>query len=269
MARRRKREEAPLSLFSFQDIMACLTGILILTALLLALDGLSEDVSDARARQDERSPEEIAAEAARVEELRRLEAELAKAIESRGATRPVSETEAAVAERRAEQLRAEAEELRGSEASLRAQAERARRDREDAERLAREARERLAAAERDAKAKEVRQRFRFRPGEVYAKAPVFVEPMHDRVVVGELDANGSPVVLAELRDPGADERVRDMMRSIDPGSRYLLFVVHDDAIARFSGLWRRSGRFEVGWQLWDGKSSLFEGVGPAATGAVP
>jgi len=44
MGRRKKRDEAPLSLFSFQDIMACLTGILILVALLLAIDGLSDDM---------------------------------------------------------------------------------------------------------------------------------------------------------------------------------------------------------------------------------
>jgi preprotein translocase subunit SecD len=269
MARRRKREDAPLSLFSFQDIMACLTGILILIALLLALDGLSDEIRDARPRQDARSAEEVAAEAARAAELRRLQEELRKAIEARTSSRPVSETEAAVAERRAQQLEDEAAELREADASLRAQIERMRKDRAEAERLTKEAQDRLAAAERDAKAKEVRQRFRFRPGEVYAKAPVFVEPMHDRVVVGELDAKGTPVVLAEHRDPGADDRVREMLRTVDPGSRYLLFVVHDDAIARFAGLRRRSGGFDIGWQLWDGKSSLFEGAGPAAPGAAP
>ena len=45
MARRKKSSENAVNLFSFQDVLACLTGVLIMVSLLLCIDGLSDNVS--------------------------------------------------------------------------------------------------------------------------------------------------------------------------------------------------------------------------------
>ena len=66
MGRRKKRDEAPLSLFSFQDIMACLTGILIMVSLLLAIDGLSDEMQVTPGKGDPQVPQD---RTARIEEI--------------------------------------------------------------------------------------------------------------------------------------------------------------------------------------------------------
>ena len=55
-----------------------------------------------------------------------------------------------------------------------------------------------------------------------------------------------------------------------PGNSYLVFVVHEDAIARFESLRNALIRrgYEVGWQLWDGSSSFLEGASESS-GQVP
>ena len=272
MGRRKKSEGAPLSLFSFQDIMACLTGILILIALLLAIDGLSDDMQAAPGKSA--SPEAVEAAKARQEaaaELRRRAEEIRKAIESARTGRPVTEQEVAILEARAAQLEVDRE----TQARILADAERERArvasEASAAELRARELRESAERAERDAKAEELRRRVRFRPGEVFAKAPIFVEPMRNGIVIGELDGSRTPALVARLDDPGADSRAARVLQAFDPGASYVVFVVHEDAIARFAAMRRRLSRFEMGWQLWDAESSMLEGApdGPHAAREAP
>ena len=249
MGRRKKREEAPLSLFSFQDIMACLTGILIMIALLLAIDGIDDRVTE--------PPPDAAAED-RDSEIRRLNEEaedLRRRIAERARGIPVTAEDAALAEARALQAEEEA-------ASLRLRVE------EATDRLAGLERDRAEAARTvaDARARELRSRIRMLPGKADEKHPVFVEPMAGGVTLGRFDEGGMPVVVAELRDPGADGAALAALGAFDPGKHYLVFVVHDDSIARFRALSGRLRSYETGWQLWDRPTSLFEGaaaVGPA------
>jgi hypothetical protein len=275
MGRRKKSEGAPLSLFSFQDIMACLTGILILIALLLAVDGLSDEM---QATPGKAGSPEAAAEAAkavreaeaRIEELARRRDLLREEIERRRAGRPVSEEEVRINETRARQAEEERAQAERRLAAARQERERAVEEAGSVDQLLKETRERLAKAERESKQQELRQRVRFRPGEAFAKAPVLVEAMAAGVAVGELDAAKAPALVADFRDPGADERAIALLRRLDPASDYLVFVVHEDAIARFAGLRRRLPGFEEGWQLWDGTGSMLDGAppGPRAASGV-
>ena len=90
MGRRKKREEAPLSLFSFQDIMACLTGILILVALLIAMDGLTDEMEATPGKSGAPNPEVAAA---RVPVLREQIAILQRSIDDRKGGRDVTKAE--------------------------------------------------------------------------------------------------------------------------------------------------------------------------------
>ena len=90
MGRRKKREEAPLSLFSFQDIMACLTGILILVALLIAMDGLTDEMEATPGKSGVPNPEVAAA---RVPVLREQIAILQRSIDDRKGGRDVTKAE--------------------------------------------------------------------------------------------------------------------------------------------------------------------------------
>jgi hypothetical protein len=267
MGRRRKREDAPLSLFSFQDIMACLTGILILVSLLLAIDGLSDTIqatpgkgTPAEARDAVRSPEE----------LREEIAVLARTIEDRKGGFGVSKGEVELLEDRDRRMALEVERTRAVISARDAELARIAREQESASAL----REQLSAAKAKADEQAMRERVRFRPGAQYSKSPVFVETSPNGLVVGELDASLVPRLVARLDDPGAENRLVGALGDRRPDTSYLVFVVREDAIPRFEALREAMIRrgFEVGWQLWDrSQGGFLDGSAAAAApaGAAP
>ena len=268
MGRRRKREEAPLSLFSFQDIMACLTGILILVALLLAIDGLSDTMDATPGKDGAPDPAEAAASAA---ELRERVAILQRSIDERKGGKDVAREEVDLLDDRIRQLAQEADRTRRLAEEAAAKRLAASKDLDEALRKAKELSEEMARARSSAQAQALRERVRFRPGMRFPKAPVFIEPMRDRIVVGELDAQRTPVRIATLTDPDAEARLVGSLGKRLPDSSYVVFVVHEDAIPRFEQLRSRMLKrgYEVGWQLWQGEpASMLDGAAESG-GQVP
>jgi hypothetical protein len=265
MGRRRKREDAPLSLFSFQDIMACLTGILILVSLLLAIDGLSDTVQATPGTGAPTEPQDAARTA---EQLREEIATLARTLDERKGGIEVSSAEVELLEDRERRMALEAERTRKVIEDREAELARRVRERDAAAQSSAALRERLSAAKARADEQSLRERVRFRPGAQYSKSPVFVEATPRGLVVGELDASLVPRLVARLDDPGAENRLVGALGSRMPDTSYLVFVVREDAIPRFEALrdaMIRKG-FEVGWQLWDGGEGGFL---DGATAAVP
>ena len=268
MGRRKRREDAPLSLFSFQDIMACLTGILILVALLLAIDGLSDEMQATPGKSG--TPEEAKA-AESVDDLRERLAILTREIERRKGGKDVTQGEVDILDDRLRQMAQEAERARRRAEEASAERARVLAEQEAAARRVDELKQQVAAARKAAQADALRERVKFRPGMKYPKAPVFVEPMVGKIVVGELDAARVPVHVATIADPDADARLVGALGARMPDKSYMVFVVHEDAIPRFEALRDRMIRrgYEVGWQLWDGASGGFLDGAADSTGQVP
>jgi hypothetical protein len=268
MGRRKKREEAPLSLFSFQDIMACLTGILILVALLIAMDGLTDEMEATPGKSGAPNPEVAAA---RVPVLREQIAILQRSIDDRKGGRDVTKAEVDLLDYSIKDKAMLVERARKRLADAEAEMKRIVAEQAAATQQIEELRERIVAATRAAEAQVLRERVKFRPGMKYPKAPVFVEPMTSGVVLGELDATRTPVRIADLKDPNADARIVGALAKRLPDTSYIVFVVHEDAIPRFetlrNALIRRG--YEVGWQLWDGASGGFLDGASESTGPVP
>lgn len=268
MARRRRIEDVPMSFFSFQDIMASVTGIMILVTLLLALDPLGTQMRASRSAQAatpsparravtaevaEALAAQTAAAEAEVAQLRRsldarrrnprvapeLEAELAAELERRQRTAEEVELRASRIHEAAERLEQEAA----------AAVER----REQARRLLERAREALRRSVMQA-------RLRFLPGERYAKAPLLVELSPHGAALGEVTADRTPSRLRALSGI-SPEAVAEGLTGRDPATEYLVFVVHPGAVASLDPLieWFSARGWEVGWQLWDGTAGgLFD-----------
>jgi hypothetical protein len=268
MGRRKKREDAPLSLFSFQDIMACLTGILILVALLIAIDGLSDDMQVTPSKGGTPNPE-IAA--ARIPVLREQIAILQRSIDDRKGGRDVTKAEVDLLDDSLKDRAMLVERARKRLSDADTEVKRIAVEQAELTKKVEELRERIATAKRSAEQQVLRERVKFRPGMKYPKAPVFVEPRTDGVVLGELDASLVPVRIADLKDPNADARIVGALVKRLPDTSYIVFVVHEDAIPRFetlrNALIRRG--YEVGWQLWDGASGGFLDGTAESTGPVP
>ena len=268
MGRRKKREEAPLSLFSFQDIMACLTGILILVALLIAMDGLTDEMEATPGKSGAPNPEVAAA---RVPVLREQIAILQRSIDDRKGGRDVTKAEVDLLDYSIKDKAMLMERARKRLTDTDAEMKRITAEQAAATQQIEELRERIVAATRAAEAQVLRERVKFRPGIKFSKAPVFVEPMTSGVVLGELDATRTPVRIADLKDPNADARIVGELAKRLPDTSYIVFVVHEDAIQRFetlrNALIRRG--YEVGWQLWDGATGGFLDGASESTGPVP
>lgn len=252
MGRRKKRDEAPLSLFSFQDIMACLTGILIMVSLLLAIDGLSDEMQVTPGKGDPQVPQD---RTARIEELRQRIATLRRSLDERRGGVDVTPNEVDLLEERRRQMALDAERTRRRIAKAEDDLARVTKDRTEAESRIETLKEELARARSAADDQAMRERVRFRPGAKYAKTPVFVEVAPRWLAVGELDSSMTPRLVARLDDPDAERRLVGTFGDRLPDTTFAVILVHEDAIPRFEELRRTLFKrgYEVGWQLWDAK----------------
>lgn len=272
MRRRHGHSEAPLSLFSFQDIMACLTGVLIMIVLVLALEGLADEIlmeRTAAAEPVRPAAAETEAELATQREATRDEIEaLKRELAARQAGSAVTEAEVAVLEARLQRMRGEADRL---ERAL----EQRQQQLQAAQAQAAELAEQRAAAEAElARAERTlrKQRVQFRVGQAGGPRPFFVEMAAAGVRVGDLAEDGTPVLAAQLAPMATDGDVVAALAGRSPREQYPVFVVHGDSVERFEALRAALVRrgYEVGWQLWDGAAGAFLEPAPAgAHGVAP
>jgi|GEM_PF-338076 len=288
MSRRANREfSPPITLFSFQDIMAAVTGVMILVTLLLAIEPLTDELlrEERRAAPDAPTPTQqapqppIARDSTPAETpttvvmaielaeqlVRELEAEIAR----RRATPVVDEETLAAMEAQLAQLqtleRESAERLTRVMAALAS----AQSERDAAERADAAAAEALAEAEHRLERETRRSRVRFLPGERYEKAPLFIEVRADRIALGGFDETGLLTMLDDTSSTSGsalDSRgavspaaLTRLLGSHTPQAHQLVFIVRQDALAPFALLRddAHARGWEVGWQLWDAKEGGF------------
>lgn len=256
MARRRHDAGTAISLFSFQDIMAAVTGIMIMVTLLLALEPLADEMlhSTPRRRTAAAAPEPMpSAEAAR-----ELVAGLRAALERRLAAPAI--TEATVAS-----LQAEDAELRRLESTLRERRDRALAAKErsaaesaSAQRERETAQAALERTEQEWTLAQQRSRVRFLPGERFPKAPLFVEVAASGCTVGEFGADAVVHPIGRSDDCTV-EALAPILGDRSPASHQVVLVVRADAIPAFATLCGALSErgWEVGWQLWDAREGGF------------
>ncbi|MFO0963942.1 MAG: hypothetical protein U0625_13700 [Phycisphaerales bacterium] len=268
MRRRRKNSDQAVSLFSFQDVLACLTGVLIMVSLLLCIDGLSNTMNMVKGPAGEQGAPSLEAAAKMVKDLQEEVATLRRTIDDRKGGVDVTKQEVDILDDRVKQI---AQALRRSEEEDAARAALARQV-EEAERDASAAKSTLEDARREERRAAMRQRVRFLRGAEYGKAPIFVEVTAAGLGVGELDAQKTPMLIEQLSGPDAERELQGAFGNRGPDRCYVVFIVHDDGIQRFEALrdavFRRG--YEVGWQLWDGGAGkgFLDGAEPVGGGGA-
>lgn len=236
--------------------MACLTGVLILVVLVIAIEGLSDEMRMAAAQSTPEATTATEAEArAQREQLQQEVEALRRDLQARQQGAVVTEAEIDVLEARLAQIQQEITQLQAREKAMA----------EEAARLAAEAARWQAQMDelddRRVKAEVAlrRERVQFRPGTEAGRTPFFVEVAAAGVRLGEINQERAPVLTNALPPMATDEQVVGALAARSPASSYAVFVVHADAIARFEALRDAAFRkgYEVGWQLWDGSSGAF------------
>ena len=257
MGRRKRRDEAPLNLFSFQDIMACLTGVLIMITLTLLRDGLSDRPTTFAGGS---------APSASASALREELAILRRTPSPETGGTDLAQRDVDVLDERVAQLTRDAELTR---AALE-RAQRALRDEEvrvrEADARAEEIVRQQADQRRAARAAALRSRIDLRPG-ARDLEPVIVEVMPDRVRLGVLTADGVPERRADIVDVAGAPDLDALRRALEafPPSRHSLgFVVHEGAAERFRTLRAAAagggtrGAYQHGWGPWADSFSIFD-----------
>ena len=259
----KQSKDAPLSFFSFQDIIASVTALMVLITLVIALEPLGDEVSLRKRASPAPMSAEGRAEQARIrlERARAAVAQARQALQERQATPNVTADLIARMERLVAPERdgvAALEQVASAgDAELRAIE-----DRLLVVQTETEATERDIARRREAEADRImRSRVRAFEGPAEPLKPLLVELRPDMIVIGTLDERRMPVELTTCDGTGkqAIDCLAKLLAAHPRTEWYGLFVVWPDGLERFRDLRAAFiGRgYEVGWQLWDGASGGF------------
>lgn len=271
-----------MTFFSFQDIMSCVTGIMILVTLLMALEPMSD------------KPNPVQKSGAAVDWREKLENARQRVAQAQGA---VAQAKAAIEEvLKAPQITASqlarmekllADELDGFKQvqALREQAEgEATRLQERVIQVTGElevAGNKMRAIEANLAESAMRRRIQYMSGTQEPLKPLLMEVTPEGIVLGTLDEKGTPVrasvvhdaaldklLLAWQRDPSAaakgmkpqdSKALHDALKEFPPDAWYGLLIIRQDAVPGAVGLrdLMRAIGYEMGWQVWDNHDGGF------------
>ncbi len=265
----KKASESPMTFFSFQDIMACVTGIMILVCLILALDPLSNTPSASTRRAASEDPSDRLAQVQRrVGEATHAISEATAAIEEAKSRPQVTSDQLA----RLDALIARDREGLVAIERRRAEAEGEAIRRENQVIIINKESQRAAdkahAIRRDLADKVMKSRVRYQSGVAETMLPLILEATPSGVIFGELDVAGTPVKRGSV---AATEPLDAVLAAHPPSQWYGLLVVRSDAVAPANTLrdTLRGRGYEVGWQLWDASEGGFFDAPAVDPGAAP
>ncbi|MBI3272955.1 MAG: hypothetical protein HYZ53_28460 [Planctomycetes bacterium] len=270
MSRKRRNEAPPITLFSFQDILTSLTGILILIALLLAIDvlsrrGSSSPSSDETARPGP-SPEELRARKAVLEQALRTLPE-----PSAGSPAAVLARDSIPAGELPRRIQEETQRASALEVELRQTEDAARRTEETIEtagrvsqaassqRAVRQAR--LSELEGEAARLGRGQVIHFLPGERGGARPILVECSRSGFRVCFSGAGGETKEITEEDAVTIQAPIRRLLAWIqgrDRAAEYLVLFVKPSAAAYFGDLLQqlRPSEWTLGYEALEEEKSV-------------
>lgn len=268
--------ESAMSFFSFQDIIACVTGIMILVTLILALNPLGNKIASVTTPGSASTPQVVdEATVARVNEARERQqaakeavARLNKEIEERRARPEISEAQVLRIEQQAEADAQLLENMQARVEAARARVERAK----TADTAAQAELKQLDQREVDARRAQARARMRLRllEGAPEGFEPVLVEVTANGIVIGTLDEEGVPVAGEPVIKPMAQRTLATELGGRDVKTTLVLFIVQPGGIALFDELRSMvAGAVAIGWQLWDPSGGSFFETPEKLTSPVP
>ncbi|MDA1007661.1 MAG: hypothetical protein O2800_01465 [Planctomycetota bacterium] len=257
--------ESPMSFFSFQDIVAGVLGIMILVALLLALDPLSDKIEPV---SPAKSAAQSAADAEAVKKARETLEKIQEQIKSAAEALANAQVGEPIELEEVERVEVLARETMDRVVLVRAEEKVVQQSVTDAtKRVAKETKalqsieETVAKARKDVELAERRARVQYRPGDRFERRPLLVELGSSFIRMGILSTDNVPMKEFD-GGQGEDTALLTQASNTHPSSDwYLLFVLHPGTETRFESSMREwYGRgYEVGWQLWDpSNGSIFD-----------
>jgi len=262
-----------MSFFSFQDIMACVTGIMILVTLILALDPLS----NIPLISPTPSPPSDLIERLRAAQERAGGAEeaLAKARELLQQTSADERVTGRQMEKLQQLKQSEQMKLTAAKRQLESGAAKLQKSRSEVQLVTKEvqlAAERARGLRQEVIDLDMQSRVKRQSGPQEPLQPVVIEVRPDGIAVGTLDERGTPTLKSVLPNraaidaplvwaSAAQRLLADYPPAKDGGSIgwYGLFIIRSDAVAEGISLYSNlhADSWEAGCQLWDASEGGF------------
>ncbi|NBX36322.1 MAG: hypothetical protein EBR10_03735 [Planctomycetes bacterium] len=269
----RKQDSSPMSFFSFQDIMACVTGIMILITLILALDPLSNAPMISPTPSP---PSDL------VERLRAAQQRAGGASEDLAKARELLQQSSAderVTGRQLENLRqlqqSEETKLNAAKHQLETGAAKLQKARSEVQLVTQElqlAAERAKGLRKEVVELDMQSRVKRQAGPQEPLQPLVIEVQPDGIAVGTLDERGTPSLkmvvpnALSINAPAIWASLMNQLLDDHPPAKdgrsdgwYGLFIIRSDAVpdglSMYSNL--HSASWEAGCQLWDASEGGF------------
>lgn len=257
MGRRRKPDESPMSFFSFQDIVACTTGIMVLVTLLLTVELLQRALG---------APEDDALEVAeqQLKDLQDRVDEAAKHLEDLSKTKVITDREIEWLKRTIERLGKEnvtlTDRIPKEKAKLVQAIKAANSVQEKVEGL------QLAVADLRRKVDALRDQplVTIIDRSTDGKRPLWVECSRDGCVVCRIPREGGEAGIAvKMKAFAGDDWVDQFLnwaaagQEVNPRTDKFVLLIRPDAVAGWEALiGRLKGKFTFGWDIWSKQRSL-------------
>lgn len=269
----RKQESSPMSFFSFQDIMACVTGIMILVTLILALDPLSNAPMTSSTPSP---PSDL------VERLRAAQQRAGGASEDLAKARELLQQSSAderVTGRQLENLQqlqqSEETKLNAASRQLETGAAKLQKARSEVQLVTQElqlASERAKGLRKEVVELDMQSRVKRQTGPQEPLQPLVIEVQPAGIAVGTLDERGTPSLkmvvpnALSISAPAIWASLINQLLDDHPPAKdgrsdgwYGLFIIRSDAVpdglSMYSNL--HSASWEAGCQLWDASEGGF------------
>ena len=249
MSRRQQGTGAPISLFSFQDLITSLSGILILLVLLMAVEIAVKNVTSKPGAQDDlERTRRLVGLRAKVEALRNRFRDLRASQHNGGANDPLAIAQESIrAELKFETLQNDSDKSRDAINAMEKRLERARQE----EKKVREKSESLSAELeklRSAQTLALTQRKMFViPEEGAPKTAVIVECSENSVRAGYIDRPVAPVIFSA--DESLSKVFGEYIERLSSSSEYIVFMIKPSGVKVFKSLIliARAHEFDVGY----------------------
>lgn len=270
----RRAATSPMSFFSFQDIMACVTGIMILVALILALDPLSDQPSiSATAGQSDALRQYLASAHERVRAARESVEEKSAALEEFRTTPHVTAGQIQRLEKMQQEEERRIESIQVKNAAAVSALEQCENEILLLTNDVRLATEKERAIREQINDEQMKGRIRRQSGPFEPLQPLLLEVTTRGVAIGSLDQDGIPRQTEFIHDEvmrrasliWASQWMKVLATHPPPAQEssevgwYALFIIRDDAVSRALSLYSNlfSNKWEAGWQIWDSSNGGF------------
>jgi len=259
----RSQHDQPVSLFSFQDIVASITGIMLLVTLLLAMELMNR--TEGAPPVDETDVTEsvtaLKAERERVAALRKSVAALRQRAAAMQAGQTITQQELDEIQQRILAIQKSIDRLNGVIGKFRGEADQLKGKVTNAKMDVDTIEAAIAAAEKKRDEQSKKSLVRLLGGKATGKKPYLVECSDDEIAVGDTDQLRGGAVKLVKRFSG-DRRVREFLRwagDLEKGGVQFVLLVRSGGIDTFSPVagTLRHHRYTVGWDVWPAGKSLF------------